>query len=71
VPNGRKRETANDYEAFLTDLCGMPPGSERDECLCTLATELLTMYVNYGLTIPPGLLELAQRIGATAPLRVR
>jgi len=68
---GRKRETAEDYETFLAGLCGLPPGSDRDECVRDLTRTLLTMYAGYGLTTPPGLIEFAQRIGATAPSGMR
>ena len=28
-----KRVTAEDYEAFITSLCVLPPGPERDQCV--------------------------------------
>ena len=58
-----RRVTADDYDAFITGLCGMPPGADRDECVRQIARRLLMLYLEYGTTPPPGLAELAHRIG--------
>lgn len=57
------RRTASDYEAFITSLCGIPPGPERDKCLRCLTAQLVGLYTNLGLTPPPGLVEFSERIG--------
>ena len=63
---GSRRVTADDYEAFMTALCGMPPGPEREQCVRSLTSQLLQMYADYGGTAPDGLRELAAKIGAVA-----
>jgi hypothetical protein len=63
---GSRRVTADDYEAFMTALCGMPPSPEREQCVRFLTTQLLQMYADYGGTAPDGLRELAEKIGAVA-----
>lgn len=57
-----KRVTAEDYEAFITSLCAMPPGPERDQCLKCLTAHLLQLYSGLEVTPPPGLSSLAERI---------
>jgi hypothetical protein len=63
---GRGRVTADDYEAFISGLCGLPPGPECDECVRDVARRLLALYAEYGGVPPPGLREFAGRIGITS-----
>jgi hypothetical protein len=39
-----KRVTAEDDEAFITSLCAMPPGPERDQCVRHLIAHFLQLY---------------------------
>jgi hypothetical protein len=57
------RITADDYGGFITGLCGMPPGAERDPCVKALLRRLLSLYAEYGGTPAPGLREFAERVG--------
>ena len=62
----RKRVTADDYEAFLVALCGLPPGSAREECVRDLTRRLMMMYGEYEIPPAPGLAAFARRIGVTS-----
>lgn len=57
------RITADDYEAFIIQLCGLPPGPERAECVRELTGKLLALYAKHGSDPPSGLQEYAVRIG--------
>jgi hypothetical protein len=61
-----RRVTADNYATWVSSLCGMPPGAGREECERRITRRLLAMYLEHGVTPPPGLAELAQRIGVTA-----
>jgi len=58
--------TAGDYAMSTRKLCGMPPKAGREECERQITRRLLAMYVELGVTAPPGLAEHAERIGVTA-----
>lgn len=66
MPRAPWRVTADDYEVFVIELCGMPPGTERDECVRELTGRLLTLYAEHGASPPPGLRNFADRIGLPA-----
>lgn len=61
-PRGARRITADDYEAWMAGLCGMPPGPAREGYVREFTQRLLEMYAGYDATPPAGLCELAQRI---------
>jgi hypothetical protein len=61
-----RRATVDDYASWVSRLCGMPPGAGREECEPRITRRLLAMYLEHGVTPPPRLAELAQRIGVTA-----
>ena len=65
VLGGRLRVTAADHEAFVSGLCGGPPGLERDACARVVVDRLLGMYDGFGGTRPPGLVEYAARLHGT------
>ena len=60
---GPRRRTAEDYEAFITALCAMPPGPERDQCIKCLTAILLQLYSGLGVAPPAGLSAFVDRIG--------
>jgi len=60
-----QRVTAGDYATSIRKLCGMPPGAGREECERQITRRLLAMYLELGVTAPPGLAEFAERIGVT------
>jgi hypothetical protein len=58
--------TAEDYEIFVAELCGLPPGPDRDYCMKRVIARLLALHEKYGGTPAPGLREFARQIGVDA-----